>query len=69
MHVLRRAEALELADDSRYGLGASVWSADVERALAVGQRITSGALFINAVVASDARLPFGGSRRWYESAR
>jgi succinate-semialdehyde dehydrogenase / glutarate-semialdehyde dehydrogenase len=56
-------EAARLADDSRYGLGASVWSADVERALAVGRRITSGALFVNAVVASDARLPFGGTRR------
>ncbi|HZA83753.1 MAG TPA: aldehyde dehydrogenase family protein, partial [Actinomycetes bacterium] len=51
------------ADDSRFGLGASVWSADAQRALAVGRRITSGALFVNAVVASDARLPFGGTRR------
>jgi succinate-semialdehyde dehydrogenase/glutarate-semialdehyde dehydrogenase len=56
-------EAARLADDSRYGLGASVWSANVERAMAVGRRITSGALFINAVVASDPRLPFGGTRR------
>ena len=36
---------------------------DVDRALAVGRRITSGALFVNAVVASAARLPFGGTRR------
>jgi succinate-semialdehyde dehydrogenase/glutarate-semialdehyde dehydrogenase len=56
-------EAVRLADDSRYGLGASVWSADVERALTVGRRITSGALFVNAVVASDPRVPFGGTRR------
>jgi succinate-semialdehyde dehydrogenase/glutarate-semialdehyde dehydrogenase len=56
-------EAARLADDSRFGLGASVWSANAERALAVGRRITSGALFVNAVVASDARLPFGGTRR------
>jgi succinate-semialdehyde dehydrogenase/glutarate-semialdehyde dehydrogenase len=56
-------EAARLADDSAFGLGASVWSADVERALAVGRQITSGALFVNAVVASDARLPFGGTRR------
>lgn len=56
-------EAAALADDSPYGLGASVWSADPERALAVGAKITSGALFVNAIVASDARLPFGGTRR------
>lgn len=64
--VIRAAdddEAARLADDSPFGLGASVWSRDVERALAVGRRITSGALFVNAVVASDARLPFGGTRR------
>jgi succinate-semialdehyde dehydrogenase/glutarate-semialdehyde dehydrogenase len=64
--VIRAAddeEAARLADDTAFGLGASVWSADVERALAVGKQITSGALFINAVVASDARLPFGGTRR------
>jgi len=64
--VIRAAdddEAARLADDTTFGLGASVWSADPERALAVGRRITSGALFINAVVASDARLPFGGTGR------
>lgn len=53
-------EAARLANLTPYGLGASVWSKDVERALAVGRKIQSGALFINAVVASDPRLPFGG---------
>lgn len=56
-------EAVELANATRYGLGASVWSASPERALKVGRRITSGALFVNAVVASDPRLPFGGTKR------
>lgn len=36
---------------------------DVSHALAVGSRITSGALFVNAVVASDPRLPFGGVKQ------
>ncbi|HEX5995571.1 MAG TPA: NAD-dependent succinate-semialdehyde dehydrogenase [Jiangellales bacterium] len=54
------ADAIRLANLTPYGLGASVWSRDQERALAVGRRIQSGALFINAVVASDPRLPFGG---------
>jgi succinate-semialdehyde dehydrogenase/glutarate-semialdehyde dehydrogenase len=56
-------EAVELANATAYGLGASVWSADVDHALAVGSRIDSGALFINAVTTSDPRLPFGGVKR------
>jgi succinate-semialdehyde dehydrogenase/glutarate-semialdehyde dehydrogenase len=54
--------AVELANDTDYGLGASVWSGS-GRGLAVGRRIRSGALFVNAMVASDPRLPFGGTRR------
>jgi len=56
-------EAVELANATPYGLGASVWSADVDHALEVGGRISSGALFINAVTASDPRLPFGGVKQ------
>lgn len=54
--------AVELANDTVYGLGAAVWGSP-ERALAVGRRIRSGALFVNAMVASDPRLPFGGIGR------
>jgi succinate-semialdehyde dehydrogenase / glutarate-semialdehyde dehydrogenase len=53
-------EAIELADDTRYGLAASVWTADMERGLQLGRGIRSGALFVNSVVVSDPRLPFGG---------
>jgi succinate-semialdehyde dehydrogenase/glutarate-semialdehyde dehydrogenase len=56
-------EAVALANDTPYGLGASVWTGDVAHGQAVGARIRSGALFINAIVASDPRLPFGGTRR------
>ncbi|TNM63176.1 NAD-dependent succinate-semialdehyde dehydrogenase [Streptomyces sp. NP160] len=56
-------EAVAVAQATRYGLAASVWSRDEQAALAVGKRITSGALFVNAVVASDPRLPFGGTKR------
>ena len=45
-----------------FGLGASVWG-ERDHALAVGRRIRSGALFVNAMVASDPRLPFGGTGR------
>jgi succinate-semialdehyde dehydrogenase / glutarate-semialdehyde dehydrogenase len=54
--------AVELANSTTFGLGASVWGSD-DHALAVGRRIRSGALFVNAMVASDPRLPFGGIGR------
>lgn len=54
--------AVALANDTDFGLGASVWGS-TEHALAVGRRIRSGALFVNAMVASDPRLPFGGTGR------
>jgi len=54
--------AVELANATTFGLGASVWGTS-DHALAVGGRIRSGALFVNAMVASDPRLPFGGIGR------
>ena len=53
-------DAARLANATKFGLGASVWSADREAGLALGRRIESGALFVNGIVASDPRLPFGG---------
>ena len=55
-------DAVRIADDTRFGLGASVWTADPERGVAVARRIRSGSVFVNAVVASDVRMPFGGTR-------
>jgi succinate-semialdehyde dehydrogenase/glutarate-semialdehyde dehydrogenase len=56
-------EAASLADATDFGLGLSVWSGSVDRALAVAARITTGAVFVNSVVASDPRVPFGGTKR------
>jgi succinate-semialdehyde dehydrogenase/glutarate-semialdehyde dehydrogenase len=53
-------EALELANTTQYGLAASVWTSNMELGIELGRRIDSGALFVNTVVASDPRLPFGG---------
>jgi succinate-semialdehyde dehydrogenase/glutarate-semialdehyde dehydrogenase len=55
-------DAVRIANDTRFGLGASVWTTDPERGIAVARRIRSGAVFVNAVVASDVRMPFGGTR-------
>ena len=53
-------DALRIANDSRFGLGASVWTRDGARGEAFARRIQSGAGFVNGMVKSDPRLPFGG---------
>ena len=55
--------AVDLANDTPYGLGASIWTRDTERGQRVGRRVQSGSLFVNGSVASDPRLPFGGIKR------
>jgi succinate-semialdehyde dehydrogenase/glutarate-semialdehyde dehydrogenase len=55
-------DAARLANDTLYGLGASVWSRDRDRGEAVARKIRAGAVFVNAIVRSDVRLPFGGTK-------
>jgi succinate-semialdehyde dehydrogenase/glutarate-semialdehyde dehydrogenase len=52
--------AIDLANSSEYGLGATLWTRDIARAEKIARRIESGQVFINGMVASDPRLPFGG---------
>jgi succinate-semialdehyde dehydrogenase/glutarate-semialdehyde dehydrogenase len=56
-------EAVALANQTEFGLGASIWSRDLNRAKALARRIDAGTVFINAVVASDPRVPFGGVKQ------
>lgn len=56
-------DALRVANDSEFGLGSSIWTADVERAQKLAERVETGQVFVNGMVASDARLPFGGVKR------
>ncbi|HAI94800.1 MAG TPA: succinate-semialdehyde dehydrogenase, partial [Xanthomonadaceae bacterium] len=56
-------QALAVANGSPYGLGGSVWTADLARGERIAQRLQCGAAFVNAVVKSDVRLPFGGIKR------
>jgi succinate-semialdehyde dehydrogenase/glutarate-semialdehyde dehydrogenase len=54
------AEAIELANDTPYGLGSYVFTSDEEQALRVADRIEAGMVFINVVGAEGVELPFGG---------
>jgi succinate-semialdehyde dehydrogenase/glutarate-semialdehyde dehydrogenase len=54
------AEAIHIANDTPYGLGSAVFSANTERALAVADQLEAGNCFINSMVKSDPAMPFGG---------
>ncbi len=54
--------AFELAQDSIYGLGLTIFTADVDKAIAYQSKVADGAYFINEMVKSDPRLPFGGTK-------
>ncbi|MDY0050168.1 MAG: NAD-dependent succinate-semialdehyde dehydrogenase [Halothiobacillaceae bacterium] len=60
--VADEEEALSIANGSRFGLGGSVWTRDVARGEALARRLTCGAAFVNDLVHSDPRLPFGGCK-------
>jgi len=53
-------EALRVANDTEFGLGSSIWTGDVERGKKLAESVEAGLVFVNGMVASDARLPFGG---------
>jgi succinate-semialdehyde dehydrogenase/glutarate-semialdehyde dehydrogenase len=56
-------EAIAVANDCKYGLGASIWTADTKKGEAMARKIESGVVFINDMVKSDPRFPFGGVKR------
>jgi acyl-CoA reductase-like NAD-dependent aldehyde dehydrogenase len=53
-------EAMKIANDSKYGLGASIWTQDLDKAERLSRVVESGIVTVNNVVISDPRVPFGG---------
>ena len=58
--VKNESEAIKLANDIEFGLGASIWTQDLTKADKISRRIESGIVSVNNVVLSDPRIPFGG---------
>lgn len=56
-------EAIKVANSTIYGLGASIWSDNTEKAEKLARRIEAGAVFVNGIVKSDPRMPFGGVKK------
>ncbi len=56
-------EAIELANNSTFGLGGSIWLKDVEKGLKLAAQVESGSVYVNTLMKSDQRLPFGGTKK------
>lgn len=56
-------DAVRIANDTSFGLGASIWTRDLDQAEKLAVAIEAGMVFINGLVKSDSRLPFGGVKR------
>jgi succinate-semialdehyde dehydrogenase/glutarate-semialdehyde dehydrogenase len=63
IRVKDEEQALRVANDSDFGLGSAIWTKDVDRGRRLAERVEAGLVFINGMVASDARLPFGGVKK------
>lgn len=63
MRARDEAEAMQIANDSPFGLGGSIWTEDARRGERLARDMESGCCFVNGMVKSDPRLPFGGIKQ------
>jgi succinate-semialdehyde dehydrogenase/glutarate-semialdehyde dehydrogenase len=56
-------EAITMANDSHYGLGASIWTKNITDAKKIAGALDTGTVFVNSMVRSDPRLPYGGAKK------
>ncbi len=63
IQVENTQEAIDMANKTEYGLSASLWTVDIERATRLSRQIHAGSVFINEMPSSDPRLPFGGIKK------
>ncbi|RDK07331.1 NAD-dependent succinate-semialdehyde dehydrogenase [Cupriavidus lacunae] len=63
IRVSSAEQAIEVANATEFGLGAALWTNDLARAHILSRQIEAGAVFVNGLVASDPRLPFGGVKQ------
>ncbi|QDA62291.1 NAD-dependent succinate-semialdehyde dehydrogenase [Hymenobacter jejuensis] len=63
MEAKNEEDAIRLANDSRFGLGASIWTRDEKRGETLARRIEAGAVFVNSMVKSSPEMPFGGVKK------
>ena len=61
--VKNEEEAIQLANNSEFGLGGSIWTQNIEKGVALARRVETGAMFVNGMTKSDPRLPFGGIKK------
>jgi succinate-semialdehyde dehydrogenase / glutarate-semialdehyde dehydrogenase len=61
--AVNEEDAVAIANNSRYGLGSSIWTKDLEKAEALARKIEAGSVHVNSLMRSDARLPFGGIKK------
>ena len=57
------SDAIAIANNHRYGLAAAIWTEDRDKALHLARKIESGNVFVNSLVRSDSRIPFGGIKK------